>query len=180
MATKAAAPASAVNTQATVPAGAVNENFLSGITDRSLPVNEGLLLPAFSAALMLDLALEADTLENLCVKYEITLLELQNLLDNTAFYKAVMDMKGEIGERGVSFRLKAAIQADMYLQDIHKMVSDATTPASVKLDAIKSIVKWADLEPKPKDGAMNGNAFKLVINMPGSGSSIQPAITVDG
>lgn len=157
-----------------------NEAFLSGITDHALPLTDGLLMPAFSAALILDLALESDSLENLCNKYKITPLDLQSLLDNAAFYKAVTDMKSEIGERGVSFKLKAAIQADMYLQDIHKMVSDATTPASVKLDAIKSVVKWADLEPKQKDTAGGGSAFKLVINMPGNSSVVQPAITVEG
>ena len=153
----------------------MNDAFSSGITDiGNLPVVGGVQdsslnspLPALSAALALDLAVQSDTAENLCKKYDLTLRQFQSIISHPAFIKVVEDMQQEIGDRGVTFKMKAAVQADMYLEDLHKMIRDTMTPPNIRLGAIQSIVKWAGLEPKQTAGTGETIApFKLTINMP--------------
>ncbi len=160
----------------------MNEAFVSGILDNRLPTSSAVdsPLPALSAALALDLALEADNVEGLCKKYQLTYQQFQTLVDHPVFSQLVNDMRAEIRERGMTFRMKASVQADMYLEQVHKMVMDENIPSSVRADLIKSTVKWADLEPKQKgSGEGSGPAFKLVINMPPPGAAVQPAVVVE-
>ena len=142
-----------------------NDDFVGGLNP-ALPTDKITTLPALSAALAFDVALESDSVENLCAKYELNPSQLQTLLDHPVFKQLVDNMRAEIVERGLTFKLKAKIQADMYLQEVHKIVTDERMPANVRADLIKSTVKWADLEPKNTEGGNGNQAFKLVINLP--------------
>ena len=86
--------------------------------------------------------------ETVCVAYEITQEDLNRLFHTQAFRRDVSKHEQEIRENGISFRSKAKIQAEMYLEELHELILDAQTPASIRLNAIQSIVKWAGLEPK--------------------------------
>lgn len=86
--------------------------------------------------------------ETVCIAYEITQEELNRLFHTQAFRRDVSKHEQEIRENGISFRSKAKIQAEMYLEELHELILDAQTPASIRLNAIQSIVKWAGLEPK--------------------------------
>lgn len=100
--------------------------------------------------LSFDLATGMMDTEEICEIHQISSLELDNLCHYTPFRLEVAGHKKAIREEGVSFRLKAKIQAEEYLMDLHEIISAPLTPASVKVDAIKYIVKCADLEPSPK------------------------------
>jgi hypothetical protein len=67
---------------------------------------------------------------------------------------------------GVSFRIKAKLQAEALLAKSWALIHSPDTPNTVKADLIKSTVRWAGYEPKQTDGAGAGtNAFQININL---------------
>ena len=103
--------------------------------------------------LLMDLALMVDSEEDILARYDLTQERLNKLLSNSAFRRELVLLRRDVASNGATFRAKARVQAESYLPELDSLVTDIDVPASVRLDAIKQAVKWADLEPKPvKDG----------------------------
>jgi len=65
----------------------------------------------------------------------------------------------------IAIREPESIQAESYLVNLDEMVHDGDVPASTRLEAIKSVVKWGRLEPKEDKGQdSGGNTINLQIN----------------
>lgn len=157
------------------------DQFLSGIevepTEPEFPV---MLLPTFSRELepavsspapwhprlTFDIALGDDAAEALQDRYNLTQEQLDAYYIIPAFRREVADHQKTIREEGITFRQKAKVQAEMYLENLDRIVNDVEVSAATRLDAIKSVVKWADLEPKV-DKAAQGNVpqFNIQINL---------------
>lgn len=131
------------------------DDFISGIELDTRPGANPLLVPVvrpdapspWHARLPFDIALGEDR-QALCDRYNLSHAELDALFYVPAFRREVADHTRMIREDGVTFRQKARVQAEMYLEVLDELVGSADVSASTKLDAIKSVVKWADLEPK--------------------------------
>ena len=115
--------------------------------------------------LTLDLAIGVDDLDTILERYALTKGQFNNLSDLPAFKRDLAEVMRDVREKGVPFKTKAKIQAEVYLELIDKMVFDENVPAGVRLDAIKSVVKWGDLEPTNlKDDGAISNAVNIQIN----------------
>ena len=104
--------------------------------------------------------------ERLCHLHNITSDDLTSLRLNPTFRREVAKHEKEVRDNGLTFRAKARVQAEMYLEDLHELVTAVDTPASVRLDAIKSVVKWGDLEPVPQSSSTQSitqNNMKIEI-----------------
>jgi hypothetical protein len=112
--------------------------------------------------LAMDLAL-GDTHDHVIEVYGLTADQLDSILHNPAFRREVAKHEREIRENGVSFKQKARVQAEEYLIEIHNLINDPLVPPSVKLDAIKSVTKWAGLEPAPEK-AQTQNVTNVQVN----------------
>lgn len=110
--------------------------------------------------------------EVLSERYQIPPEDLEQFFLNPVFRREVADYATVIREEGVTFQAKAKLQAEMYLEEIHTIITNPTVAPSVKLDAIKSMVKWAGYEPKPETAAAgSGQKTQLVIQwQDGSGT----------
>lgn len=121
----------------------------------NLPVD-----PAMSASyprgLALDLALEVGTLKEILESYDITPERFKRILQNTAFRQEFEAHKESVATEGWSFKKKAQAQAELYLNLTYRLATSDQTPAAVRLDAIKSTVKWAGLDTPP--GSANKEA----------------------
>lgn len=121
------------------------------------------------ARLSFDLAMgESD--DSICEIYGLGAYELKRIKENGAFRREVAEHKREIQEHGVTFRAKARLQAEEYLLNIDDLVQSPDVPASVKLEAIKSVVRWGGLDPgpsnKPEGGPMISNKIEVSWVMP--------------
>ena len=129
-------------------------------------LNESFLIPEpmtdWPPRLAFDLAL-GEELDTLVTRYDLTHSQLHSLLLTPAFQKEVDKHKLDISENGVSFRLKAKLQAEDYLRDLDAIVHDPETPPAVRLDAIKSAVKWAGYEPKEPAQTGTTASTRMVI-----------------
>lgn len=118
--------------------------------------------------LPLDLSLGEDS-ATLCQRYDLTPSQLQSLLLTPAFQKDVDRHRQDILDNGLSFRLKAKIMAEEYLKEIDNLVHDPEASPAVRLDAIKSIVKWSGNEPKESAA---GGSTRMVIQWGDSNNTI--------
>ena len=83
------------------------------------------------------------------------------------FKRKVKDYRDEIVEKGLTFRMKARVQAEQLLTTSWDMIHSPDLPPVVRADLIKSTIKWADLEPRkdtePQQGGAGG--VNIVINL---------------
>jgi hypothetical protein len=89
------------------------------------------------------------------------------IANDPVFRRLVRDFTKELEENGVSFQLKARIQAEEMLKRQWRLVHDPDTPAAVTVKAIENTVRWAGLEPKNAVQQVTpGAGFSVTINLP--------------
>jgi len=139
---------------------------------------------AFDPRIAYELALGVDTAGNIMRKYGYTLEAARALFAVPGFIATVTKYRNEITEQGVSFRLKAKIQAEDLLSHSYVLATDPEVPASVRADMIKWTARMAGLEPSEKDkagsgGGGAGSGFTLNITFSGGGETPGPGRVID-
>jgi hypothetical protein len=119
---------------------------------------------AFDMALTLEGS--GETLQEIMGRHGITANDILTFNADPIFLKKVEHYRGEVREKGLTFRLKARAQAEELLTTSWLLIHDPAVSPAVKADLIKSTVKWAGLEPKTEvtsDGS--GSGVKITINL---------------
>jgi hypothetical protein len=119
----------------------------------------------FPPMLPIELAMKSAPVREICEAYGITKDELSRLTEDPIFVQAFRNAKEMLQKDGMSFRLKARMQAEELLKESWKLIKGAGTPTPVKADLIKATVRWAGYEPKGDGAAGVGNAFQININL---------------
>jgi hypothetical protein len=116
--------------------------------------------------LPVELAMHIDTAPAICEAYGIDRERFIELTNDPLFVAAYNTAKDELRKDGMSFRIKAKLQAEALLAKSWAIIHATDTPTTVKADLIKATVRWAGYEPKP-DGALagGGSAFQININL---------------
>lgn len=96
----------------------------------------------------IELALGEIQPRELCDTYGISRQRFVELLQTPAFRAAYEDAQNRLKKEGMSFRIKAQMQADALLATSWKLIHHEATPANVKADLIKTTYRVAGLEPK--------------------------------
>jgi hypothetical protein len=134
------------------------------VPDTHVPFDPAKL--GFPPMLPFELAMRIDSVPNICKAYGIDKDDFAELIDNPLFVAAYEHAREELQKDGVSFRIKAKLQAEALLAKSWALIHSPDTPNTVKADLIKSTVRWAGYEPKQTDGAGAGtNAFQININL---------------
>ena len=102
--------------------------------------------------LVMDLAVGVDPVNEILDSHGLDFDDLERLMNNPTFRRELASLRREVAENGTSFRSKARMQAESYLSTLDDIVLDTNAPTSVRLEGIKSAVRWADLEPKKSGG----------------------------
>ena len=100
----------------------------------------------FPHTLPLELALKTAPEADILAAYNISEDQYRDLTMNPAFVAALKNALELVAKDGMSFKLKARMQAEELLLRSWDMIHDRETAASVRADLIKSTVKWAGLE----------------------------------
>jgi hypothetical protein len=118
-----------------------------------------------------------DTLPDILNHHRLTALDLDAFNKDPLFQRRVEGFRDDIKNKGLSFKLKARVQAEQLLQTSFDLIHHPDISAAVKADLIKSTVKWAGLEPKGSDEAGGpAGGVKITINL---GQSPQDRRTID-
>lgn len=125
---------------------------------------------AWPRALLIELALKTATPPELQKEYGYSDAEWLALRDNPVFLSDLADMCTVVKQEGMSFKLKASLQAEELLTTTWKMIHapQDDVPPNVKADLIKSTVRWAGLDNKPGENANGGGgmqALAIQINL---------------
>ena len=121
---------------------------------------------AFDVALLLEGS--GETVNEVTARNNISVNDLLIFKQDATFLKKVEHYRGEIRDKGVTFRLKARAQAEELLTTSWFLIHDPAVSPAVKADLIKSTVKWAGLEPKNDvDTSVGGGGVKITINLGG-------------
>lgn len=114
--------------------------------------------------LPVELALRIETPANICAIYNISRDEFTTIIKHPVFIKAYQEAVESLKVNGMSFKLKAQMQAEAYLQTSFQMVQDKNTSDSVRADLLKNTVRWAGYDAKAVE-AGTGSSFNIQINL---------------
>lgn len=116
--------------------------------------------------MVIDLAMGLDDIETILTRHDMPVAVYNALRENPLFRRELICATKELQENGVTFKRKAALQAEMYLEDMDNVMRDDKTPPSVKKDIFIHMAKLGELEPEKKgDGTSSGPAFNIQINL---------------
>lgn len=119
---------------------------------------------AFDVALTLEGS--GETLQEIMGRHNITANDILAFNADPIFLKKVEQYRGEIRDKGLTFKLKARAQAEELLTTSWLLIHDPAVSPAVKADLIKSTVKWAGLEPKSDAPTESGTGgVKITINL---------------
>lgn len=130
------------------------------------------------ASLVVDMALGGASDEAICSAYELQQHELDNLREDPAFLIQVAAVEKEIQKEGVSFRMKARLQAEELLMTSWGLIHSPATPASVKAGLIKDTVRWAGWDAPAQEAGAGRGGFSVNIVLNNTGGS-PTGITID-
>lgn len=111
----------------------------------------------------MELALGLEDEDALCIRYDISPYEYACLKENHAFQKDLSAWRSRMAEDGLSFKLKARVQAESYLQEIDTIITSIDTSPETKLNAITRCVEWAGLGPKQQESKGSGTSVTINI-----------------
>ena len=129
---------------------------------------------AFDVALTLEGS--GETLQEIMGRHNITANDILVFNQDPVFLKKVEHYRGEVRDKGLTFKLKARAQAEELLTTSWLLIHDPAVSPAVKADLIKSTVKWAGLEPKNDVVSDGGGGVKITINL---GSDPKDARTIE-
>jgi hypothetical protein len=127
------------------------------------PLDPSLL--GFPPMLPVELAMKTDTVPAICAAYGITRDQLARIIEDPIFIVAFNNATEMLQKDGASFKLKTKMQAEALLPKVWELVHSQYTPYAVKADLIKSVVRWAEYEPKKDAAGGTGGMFNIQINL---------------
>jgi len=120
----------------------------------------------FAFELALQIEGSGETVEEVLRRNGFSATDMVRFSKDNTFRRKIKDYRNEIVEKGLTFRMKARVQAEHLLTTSWNMINNADVSPAVKADLIKSTVKWADLEPRKTDEVQTGGqGVSIVINL---------------
>lgn len=119
----------------------------------------------FPPMLPMELALKIDSPPNICAHYGITKEQFAGIIRHPVFIKQYQEAIEALKVEGMSFKIKARMQAEDYLTTAFAMIKSPGTSDAVRADLIKSTVRWAGYEAKAVDAGAAGGGFNIMINL---------------
>jgi hypothetical protein len=106
-----------------------------------------------------------EPIDEILARHEVSVDDMTRFNKDPLFVKKVGQLRADVRERGMTFRLKARMQAEELLLTSWKLIHDFNTSAAVKADLIKSTVRWAGLEVKDAIGGDTASGVSITINL---------------
>lgn len=135
----------------------------------ALPVTQKRMLNAVAwpPQLPFDLALGLRPLDEILEQHGLGWAEWSHIQSHPVFKSELAAAHSEITESGLSFRRKAATQAEMYLEELDALMMNPDVAPTTKVDIFKTLVKCGDLEPAPKKNEEldQKQTFNIQINL---------------
>ena len=121
----------------------------------------------WTSAMVVDVALGTSD-DAICTAYQLQAHELDWIKQDPGFAVQLADVTKELDKDGVTFKLKARLQAEAMLETSWALIHSPATPAAVKAGLIKDTVRWAGYDSPAQDagGQRAGFSVNIVLNGP--------------
>lgn len=119
---------------------------------------------SYPVSLPIELALNEHPAGDICRSYGMSVDDLTRLMEDPVFSAALKNARNMLKKEGVSFKLKAKMQAEELLKTSWGIIHDPRSPHSVRADLIKSTVKWAGYDTSDTASVHTGSGFAININ----------------
>jgi len=119
----------------------------------------------YPPTLPLEIALRENPVKTICESWGIDKAEWDRLRQDPAFIADLAQRVEDVKKDGVSFKVKAQLQAEQLLETSWEMIHDVKTPHAVKADMIKFTVRAAGLDGSKDQAANQGPQNALQINI---------------
>jgi hypothetical protein len=121
---------------------------------------------AWPPTLPVEIALKTAPMNDIREAYGYSNEEWMRLKDDPAFLADLAAAVQMVKQEGMSFRLKARLQAEELLKTSWRLIHAPTdeVPSSVKADLIKATARWAGYDNKEQVGP-GGTSFAIQINL---------------
>lgn len=127
------------------------------------PRNPALL--TWPATLPVEIALRTASPQALRDAYGISDAEWEALTAHPVFLADIRNAVEALKKDGMSFRKKAALQAEALLETSWRMIHDADVADTVRADLIKFTTRVAGLDASKEQAANNAPALNIQINL---------------
>lgn len=113
-------------------------------------------LPAvWQSSLVTDVALGVDD-DTICEAYSLQFPQLEAIKKHPSFKNRLGKLTEELQKEGVSFKLKAQMQAEELLKTSFAMIHDEDVDPKVREKLIANTVRWAGYDNKAAEAAGSG------------------------
>ena len=119
----------------------------------------------FPPMLVFEMAMNTGPIDELFEEYGLNVDDYERLKGDPIFINALRVAKEQLQEEGMSFKIKAKLQAEELLKESWSMIKDQRTPHNVRADLIKATMRWAGHESKAAEGANIGTALQINISL---------------
>lgn len=115
--------------------------------------------------LPIEIALKTAPMDEIRIAYGYSQEEWSALRYDPVFLADLAAAVQVVKKEGMSFKLKAQLQAEELLKSSWRLIHDEQAPASVKADLIKATMRWAGYDAKEQVASGGGNALNIQINL---------------
>lgn len=133
------------------------------------------LRPEWSMHLVMDVALGTST-DSILESHDLQYHQFEAICKSPQFVLQVADLRKQLEKEGATFRLKAQLQADFYLTQVHEMVMDKEMDPKVRVRLIEDVARWGGLDAPEQTGSGSMGGFSININF---GQNSRRGITID-
>jgi hypothetical protein len=136
--------------------------------------------PEWSMHLVMDVALGA-SVESILESHQLAHHHFEQIVQIPTFVLQVEELRAKLAREGATFKLKAQLQADFYLGEVHKKIMDPATDQRVFTRLVENVVRWGGLDAPATVGGPSGGGFQININFSGAApANGRQGITIDG
>lgn len=115
--------------------------------------------------LPIEIALKTAPLDEIRCAYGYSKDEWAALRFDPVFLSDLAAAVTVVKKDGMSFKLKAQLQAEELLKTSWRLIHNQDAPATVRADLIKATMRWAGYDNKDQVGAGGGNQLNIQINL---------------
>lgn len=133
------------------------------------------LRPEWSMHLVMDVALNT-SVDSILDAHDLQYHQFEAICKSPQFALQVADLRKQLEKEGATFRLKAQLQADFYLTQVHEMVMDKEMDPKVRVRLIEDVARWGGLDAPEQTGSGSMGGFSININF---GQNSRRGITID-
>lgn len=142
--------------------------ILAGNLDEGYVRPKDPALIGWPPTLPVEIALKTAPMDDIRVAYGYSKDEWAALPRDPVFLADLAAAVTMVKKEGMSFKIKAQLQAEELLKSSWRLIHEPDTPASVRADLIKATMRWAGYDVKEAQGAAGGgNALNIQINLGG-------------